>query len=37
MMALFRAGPWWKIVLIAGLATAAVWYLFGVLAMVPLP
>ena len=37
MMALFKAGAWWKILLIAGIATAVVWYVFGVLAMVPLP
>jgi hypothetical protein len=37
MMAIFRAGAWWKILLIAGIATAVVWYVFGVMAMVPLP
>jgi hypothetical protein len=37
MMAIFKAGAWWKITLIAGIATAVVWYVFGVLAMVPLP
>jgi len=37
MMFIFRAGAWWKILLIAGCTTAIVWYVFGVLAMVPLP
>jgi hypothetical protein len=37
MMAIFKAGAWWKIVLIAGATVAVVWYVFGVLAMIPLP
>jgi hypothetical protein len=37
MMAIFKAGAWWKIVLISGVTVAVVWYVFGVLAMIPLP
>jgi hypothetical protein len=37
MMAIFKAGVWWKIVLISGITVAVVWYVFGVLAMIPLP
>lgn len=37
MMAIFKAGAWWKIILIAGATVAIVWYVFGVLAMIPLP
>jgi hypothetical protein len=37
MMAIFKAGAWWKIVLISGATVAVVWYVFGVLAMIPLP
>ena len=37
MMAIFKAGAWWKIVLISGITVAVVWYVFGVLAMIPLP
>jgi|PlaIllAssembly_1097288.scaffolds.fasta_scaffold90258_2 hypothetical protein len=37
MMAVFKAGAWWKIALIAGTTVAIVWYVFGVLAMIPLP
>lgn len=37
MMAIFKAGAWWKIVLIAGATVTVVWYVFGVLAMIPLP
>jgi len=37
MMFIFKAGAWWKVLLIAGVTTAIVWYVFGVLAMVPLP
>jgi len=37
MMFIFRAGAWWKILLIAGVTTTIVWYVFGMLAMVPLP
>jgi hypothetical protein len=36
-MALFKAGAWWKIALISGVTVAVVWYVFGVLAMIPLP
>jgi hypothetical protein len=37
MMFIFKAGAWWKISLISGVTVAIVWYVFGVLAMVPLP
>jgi hypothetical protein len=37
MMAIFKAGAWWKIALISGATVAIVWYVFGVLAMIPLP
>ena len=37
MMFIFKAGAWWKITLISGITVAIVWYVFGVLAMVPLP
>jgi hypothetical protein len=37
MMAVFKAGAWWKILLISGVAAAVVYYVFGVLAMIPLP
>jgi hypothetical protein len=37
MMAIFKAGAWWKIGLISGATVAIVWYVFGVLAMIPLP
>jgi hypothetical protein len=36
-MAVFKAGAWWKIALISGVTAAVVWYVFGVLAMIPLP
>ena len=36
-MAIFKAGAWWKIFLISGITVAIVWYVFGVLALVPLP
>jgi hypothetical protein len=36
-MAIFKAGAWWKIVLISGITVTVVWYVFGVLAMIPLP
>lgn len=36
-MAIFKAGAWWKVVLISGVTVATVWYVFGVLAMIPLP
>lgn len=37
MMFIFKAGAWWKIGLISGITVAVVWYVFGVLAMIPLP
>jgi|GEM_PF-1246303 len=37
MMFLFKGGAWWKISLISGITVAVIWYLFGVLAMIPLP
>jgi hypothetical protein len=37
MMTTFKAGAWWKIGLISGATVAIVWYVFGVLAMIPLP
>jgi hypothetical protein len=37
MMFIFKAGVWWKITLISGITVAIIWYVFGVLAMVPLP
>jgi hypothetical protein len=37
MMLLFKGGAWWKICLISGITVAIIWYLFGVLAMIPLP
>ena len=37
MMFIFRAGAWWKISIISGVTVAIVWYVFGILAMVPLP
>ena len=37
MMFLFKGGAWWKIFLISGITVAIIWYLFGVLAMIPLP
>jgi len=37
IMAIFKAGAWWKIGLISGVTVAIVWYVFGVLAMIPLP
>ncbi|MDP3176400.1 MAG: tripartite tricarboxylate transporter TctB family protein [Spirochaetaceae bacterium] len=36
-MATFKAGKWWKILLIAAIATALIYYIFAVLAFVPLP
>jgi hypothetical protein len=36
-MLIFRAGAWWKVSIISGVTVAIVWYVFGVLAMVPLP
>lgn len=37
MMFIFKAGTWWKIFIISGITVAIVWYVFGELAMVPLP
>ncbi|TRZ47113.1 tripartite tricarboxylate transporter TctB family protein [bacterium] len=37
MMFIFKAGAWWKIFIISGITVAIVWYVFGELAMVPLP
>lgn len=37
MMVVFKAGAWWKIALISGITVTIVWYVFGVLAMIPLP
>jgi hypothetical protein len=37
MMLLFKGGAWWKVCLISGITVAIIWYLFGVLAMIPLP
>jgi len=37
IMFIFKAGAWWKIFIISGVTVAIVWYVFGVLAMVPLP
>ena len=36
-MLIFMAGAWWKVSIISGVTVAIVWYVFGVLAMVPLP
>ena len=37
MMFLFKGGAWWKISLVSGATVAIIWYVFGVLAMIPLP
>jgi len=37
MMLLFKGGAWWKIFLVSGTTVAIIWYVFGVLAMIPLP
>ena len=37
VMFIFKAGAWWKIFIISGITVAIVWYVFGELAMVPLP
>ena len=37
IMFIFKAGAWWKILIISGVTVTIVWYVFGVLAMVPLP
>ena len=37
MMFLFKGGAWWKISLVSGTTVAIIWYVFGVLAMIPLP
>jgi len=36
-MATFKAGAWWKVLLITAVSTAVIYYLFAVLAFVPLP
>jgi len=36
-MAVFKAGAWWKILVISAVTVATVWYVFGELAMIPLP
>jgi hypothetical protein len=36
-MFLFKGGAWWKIALVSGCTVAIIWYVFGVLAMIPLP
>jgi hypothetical protein len=37
VMFLFKGGAWWKIALVSGGTVAIIWYVFGVLAMIPLP
>jgi hypothetical protein len=37
MMFLFKGGAWWKLVLVSGSTVAIIWYVFGELAMIPLP
>jgi hypothetical protein len=37
MMFLFKGGAWWKISLVSGFTVAIIWYVFGELAMIPLP
>jgi len=37
VMFIFKAGAWWKIFIISGVTVAIVWYIFGELAMIPLP
>lgn len=37
LMFIFKAGAWWKILLISGISTAIVVYFFGIMAQVPLP
>jgi putative tricarboxylic transport membrane protein len=36
-MFLFKGGAWWKISLVSGVTVAIIWYVFGELAMIPLP
>jgi hypothetical protein len=36
-MVLFKGGAWWKIFFVSGITVTIIWYLFGVLAMIPLP
>ena len=36
-MFLFKGGAWWKISLVSGFTVAIIWYVFGELAMIPLP
>jgi hypothetical protein len=37
LMATFKAGAWWKILIVAALTTALAYYIFAILAVVPLP
>lgn len=37
MMFTFKAGSWWKILIIAAVMTALTYYIFAILAVVPLP
>jgi len=37
MMFLFKGGAWWKLILVSGSTVAIIWYVFGELAMIPLP
>ena len=37
IMFIFKAGAWWKIFIISVVTVGIIWYVFGVLAMVPLP
>jgi hypothetical protein len=37
MMFLFKGGAWWRIALVSGATVAVIWYVFGELAMIPLP
>jgi hypothetical protein len=36
-MFLFKGGAWWKLILVSGSTVAIIWYVFGELAMIPLP
>lgn len=36
-MFLFKAGQWWKILIISAVTVGIVWFVFGYLAMIPLP
>lgn len=37
MMFLFKAGKWWKILIISAVTVGIIWFVFGFLAMIPLP